>query len=155
MKNIQLSEQKARELYQTASSELKQILEENFTKELLSGKITDRIKCWADVERELGHPVNIYPFGNDKQLKALSAFNKIQSLSKVLNEGWKPDFSNTNEYKWYPYFRKDARSGWVFYSAAYGRYGAAMGSGFYFKTEELAKHAAKYFMDVYLDYLPE
>ena len=48
MKTLQISEQKARELYKTGSKDLKTILEESFTKEFFSNDITDRIKTYED-----------------------------------------------------------------------------------------------------------
>lgn len=158
MKTIQLSVQKAAELYKTASPEFKQLLEQNFTKEQLSEKITDRMKSWLDLVEFLGGKYNIHlPYWDDtvdKKCKSQNAFAKIQYINDVLNEGWKPDFNNRNEYKWFPYFEK-TKSGWVFLgSLCFGSSGC-MGSGFYFKSKELSDYAGRQFLDIYKEYLPE
>ena len=58
MKTLQLSEQKARELYRSGSKELKTVLEESFGKEsfgkdFFSQDVTERVKTYLDACHEL------------------------------------------------------------------------------------------------------
>lgn len=158
-KTIKLEESTAKKLYKTASSELRTILEENFGKALFSEKITDRIKTWEDVCEELGIDDSVLPYKNPKGKQQIStnAFVKIQYISQVLNEGWEPNFKNTNEYKYYPWFEYRSFSpggdfgfGYSFACSVRG----FMGSGFYYKTKELSDYAGKQFLEIYQEYLP-
>ncbi len=148
-KKIELSVETARSLYKTATPELKVILEENFDKKDLSNKITDRIKTLDDVRRKL-----VLTDLSTKQALSRRAFASLQEIAQALNEGWEPDFNNTDEGKWYPLFAK-AESGWVFY-CSYVHYSTSkVGFGSCFRSKELSDYAAAQFFDVYLDYLPE
>lgn len=155
MKTLQLEDQKARELYKTGSTELKQILLSTWGKDFFSEKITDRIKTWEDVLAEANvKEEDIIPFlhPKNKQQKSLNAIAKIQLLSQVLNEGWKPDFSNYTECKYYVWFEYK-NGAWRFFGLFCRNDSASLGAGFYFKTKELAEYAGKQFLNIYQDYL--
>jgi hypothetical protein len=78
--------------------------------------ITDRINGWEDVAEILGiHPVNDLPFPtpkNDRE-EATNAFYIIDSSIDVYNEEWVPDFTDSNEEKWFPIW-KGNQSGFGF-----------------------------------------
>ncbi len=138
--------------YNAACAEWKQKLKEKFP-DAWPQSITDKIKTFADVEACIGKVILPYANPSNKQQISTNAFVKIQHLSQVLNEGWEPDFKNTNEYKWYPWFERKG-SGWVFGGGCCGCHGGGLGSGFWYKTEELAIYAGKQFIDLYKEYLP-
>lgn len=68
-------------------------------------EITDRVKSYADACNVLG----IEPM-NEDNMKAQGfrpdeiARRKLEAITEALNEGWKPDWNNTDECKYYPYF---------------------------------------------------
>ena len=81
--------------------------------------------------------------------KALEAHYKLVVITEALNEGWKPDWKDYSEDKYYPWFKNDGFSfdgvgGWFASSA--------VGSRLCFKSEELAKYAGKKFIKLYKDY---
>ncbi len=63
------------------------------------------------------------------------------------NEGWIPDWNNTNEYKYFPYFKMGSSSGVGFSSVDYDYWvtNSNVGSRLCFKSADLAKHAGKLF----------
>ena len=150
MATLTITDKKARELYPTASSDLKTILVETFGEQFFSGKITDRIKTWTDVHAELNGEV-----GELTGTKDEIAYKKLKAIAKVLNEGWVPDWDNSNQYKWYPWFymtkTSSSPSGFGLgvvcddYSCSY------VGSRLCYRTRKLAEHAAKHFIDLYRD----
>ena len=91
---------------------------------------------------------------NPRHLKALSALNKLFTIAEAWNKAddFVPDFSNGNQYKYYPWFvyDKDA-AGFVFantnYSATYTY--AYFGSRLCFKTANRACQFGKMFADLY------
>lgn len=71
--------------------------------------ITERVKCWDDVVRELGYdPVERMldhcerGDGFDIEPDEI-AYIKLKAIAKVLNDGWEPQFT-TDEYRYFPWF---------------------------------------------------
>jgi len=164
---IEVSNDLIYEAYEAANAAQKKMLTKHF--EIVSNKITDRIKTWDDVVRELKLDEKKPSFtkslseliqkllGIEKSKEELAtiAFWKINKISQALNEGWKPDFTNYNQYKYYPYFERK-KSGWVLCSDCFDFIDCAfLGSGYFYKTRELAMYAGEQFLDIYKDYLPE
>lgn len=157
-KNLVIEENKAKELYKTADISFKQILEDTFGKEFFSTKITDKVKSWKDIveiHETLYGKISLPTEGRNKQELSINAFYKIQCISKVLNESWIPNFLNSSEKKYYPYFEKSSGGGWLVCSYSYWYAVSTMGFGLYFKSSELALFAGNTFLDIYKDYLPE
>ncbi len=125
-----------------------------------SAKAIDRIKSFEDACHELG----MDPSGTLKiesssdhldegDLKAAAAFLKLTIIARALNEGWKPDWSDGSQRKWYPWF--EWKSGFGFSDSSYVNWNAnaTVGSRLCFKTEELATYAGQQFIDIYQDFL--
>jgi hypothetical protein len=154
-KQLLVDESQARSLYRTATAEFKQMLETTFGKEFFSMKITDRIKTYEDACRELGIAdqldVTLVELGFTPDEINL---RKIKTITEALNEGWKPDWNNSEQYKYYPYFRMSS-GGFVFGGAVYGSSAADAGaaSRLCFKSSELAEYAGKQFLKLYSDYI--
>lgn len=95
------------------------------------------------------------------------AYRKLKIIIEALNEGWKPDWSNIDEDKWYPYFYAKKRAlfgGDAFFGASFGFASARatnvpadastyIGSRLCFKSEKLADYAATQFIDLYNQFL--
>jgi hypothetical protein len=132
------------------AKELRKIIESSKT-----GKITDRIKTFYDVLDESGEcEGDIIPFSDPKtsEHKALNASARLFVICRVLNEGWSPDWNNSSEYKYYPWFKM---SGLGLSSYDYGgTYSDTyVGSSPCFKSSELAEYAGKQFISIYKDFL--
>lgn len=155
MKTLQISEQKARELYKSGSSELKSILEEYFGKDFFSQKITDRVKTYEDACHEL----STSPLDENKLMelgltKHDIAYQKLTTIIKALNEGWVPDVCDDRVYRWYPWFNTNGSpSSFAFNDSHCVNAYACAGSGsrLKFRTHELAEYAAKQFIDIWKD----
>jgi len=157
-KQLLIEESEARKIYQTASMELKKMLETTFSKEFFSMKITDRIKTYEDAVKELGCEPNDELSDDEMMLNGFSpdelTLRKIKVFTKALNEGWKPDWNDSNQPKYYPYFKMSS-GGFVFDGTYYGRSSAYAGnaSRLCFKSKELAEYAGKQFEKLYSDYI--
>lgn len=161
-KAIKMAEKVALELYQTANDQLKSVLEKGFGKAFFTPKpsknIMDIVKTWKDVLTVLKlKEADVIPFPKPKNKKqrSLNAFSKIQEITRALNQDWTPDFNNSNQAKYYPYFEKTNDGGWVFNFYVYYDRIASLGSGCFLKSSELATYAGKQFLDIYKEYLPE
>ena len=64
------------------------------------------IKTFADACKKLGIDPKI-PYISDipeEFKKPMIAYYKLQVIYKVINNGWKPDWGNYNQYKYYPWY---------------------------------------------------
>lgn len=155
MKTLQLSEQKARELYRSGSKELKTVLEESFGKDFFSQDVTERVKTYLDACHELGRePLD------EKKLLELGltehdiAYQKLTLIIEALNEGWKADVCDANVKRWYPWFKPNGSpSSFAFDISSYDDESAYAGCGsrLCYKTCELAEYSAKQFIDIWKD----
>jgi len=116
--------------------------------------IKERIKNFDDVLKYHGYERDEKTFERDLTergfLEDEIAYCKLKLITKALNEGWTPDWSNVKEYKYYPWFNMNPSGGGFSYDCYGGGYtGSAVGSRLCFKSCELAEYAAKQFRDVY------
>ena len=121
-------------------------------------QITEKIKTFEDACEALGiksedfkitYPENVSHHG-----KAFAAHMKLVIIAEALNEGWKPNWSDWDEYKYYPWFRMGSPSGVGFSCLGCGRDFTAsdVGSRLCFKSRELAKYAGNQFEELYKEY---
>lgn len=105
---------------------------------------------------KLDDVANLVSEVNPKHIKALIAYNRLCTIAQAWNkaDGFEPDFSNTSQYKYFPWFEysRDA-AGFVF---AYANFtaasaGASFGSRLCFKTRERAMQFGKQFIDLWND----
>lgn len=71
---------------------------------------------------------------SEAQCKRMVAFNKLQNIAKYLNKGWKPDFSDSNNYT----ICKNCAGWYCLLSNTKYQAGAI-----YFRTEDLANEAIR------------
>jgi hypothetical protein len=126
-----------------------------------TGTVIERVKTFEDVCEELGIDTDgalpykepkegdLYSLSADKI--ATNAFVKVSLIAKALNEGWWPNWDDSNEYKYYPWFDMRDGSGSGFSGSAYhgSHSNTGVGSRLCFKSRELCEYAAKQFEEVY------
>ena len=134
-----------------------------FYKEEDYEEITDRVKTYEDACKVLGvEPIN------EQNAKAQGfrsdeiARRKLETIAAALNEGWKPDWNNTDQYKYYPYFyiqenANGASAGLSFADTndAASNTNAYIGSRLCFYASRLARYAGNQFTDLYEQILIE
>lgn len=157
-KTLKLEEQTAKSLYKTASPEFKKMLEESFGEAFFRQDICDRIQTIDDVlqiVRKTYNQVVPFQYPKNKAQRSLNATALLQCITEAYNEGVQLDWSNDSQAKWYPWWIKKDRVGWVVYYYCCDCSIAYLGFGLYFVSEKTAKDAATKFKDIYLDYLPK
>jgi hypothetical protein len=113
------------------------------------------IKTFEDACQKLGlDPANLPRGTIDEFEKPVIALFKLLIVFKAINNGWRPDWNNSNQYKYYPWFGVFS-SGFGFslshYICTYT--GASVGSRLCTDTSEKALYMAEQFKDLYQDYL--
>lgn len=112
------------------------------------------------------NPKKVIPLFRDfpaKDRKAMIAHAKLIIIAKAANrlanggKPWKADFSNHDQYKYYPWFYQESGKGVSsgFRYVGYGgwRSGADVGSRLCFLNYELAKYVGETFLKLYYDYM--
>lgn len=102
--------------------------------------------------------VKVIPEVREHHAKALNALNKLFTIAEAWNkaDNFIPDFSNRNQYKYFPWFvYNDKTAGFVsaytYHSASYAS--AYFGSRLCFSTSERAEQFGKQFIDLWNDFL--
>lgn len=116
--------------------------------------ITERIKTFEDACRELGlTDVKLGITGLDDDKDSIVAYTKLTIIARALNEGWKPDWSDSGQYKYVPWFEHKSGFGLSYGDCDSWYSFTLVGSRLCYKTGELAKYAATQFADLYKDFL--
>lgn len=95
---------------------------------------------------------------NPKHIKALIAYNRLCTIAQALNkaDGFEPDFSNTSQYKYFPWFEYSRDAAGFVYAHTYNTAtyaNANIGSRLCFKTRERAMQFGKQFIDLWNEVL--
>lgn len=154
METLQIIKENAIKAYKEADIKGKQLLINLFDKTVFLKNITERVKTFDDALVVLG--LNKEKF--DDSIKDLSkdevAYKKLKIINKALNEGWTPNWDDSDEYKYYPWFKKvGSGAGFSYYDYFFDYSYSLVGSSLVFKSSELAKYAGQQFIDIYNDFL--
>lgn len=119
----------------------------------MSKEITEVIKTFEDAIKATGRP-ETPDFSNvpEDLREYFSAQYQMVVLIEALNEGWKPNWNNNNEPKYFPWFYKESVSSGCVFGGSDCRYSSASagrGSRLCFKTRELAQYTGKQFIDIW------
>ncbi|THU34222.1 hypothetical protein FAM09_24705 [Niastella caeni] len=139
----------AKKLFPKSSDEWKAILIENFGKDFFNEKITDRVKTFEDACLVIGiDPADVCHEADEPDDVA---YKKLKVIARALNEGWEPDYNNSNQRKWFPWFYMD-KPGFRLHGCDYAYSITPVGARLVFKSEELARYAANQFLVLYSNY---
>lgn len=158
MRTLQIKQDSLLVAFRNAGKEGKQVLSDLFGKQVaLYDNITDRVKSFEDACQVLGISTNVPEVKGlpRKHQKAIIANYKLIIIAEALNEGWKPNWQDSDEYKYYPWFDMSNPAG-VGYSdtgsaASYAN--APVGSRLCLKNRELAIYFGQTFTDLFNDSL--
>lgn len=158
MKKVEITAENAKQAFDKATKEGKELLTALLGEDLFKPKdIKERIKTFYDALENVGASDNVKILleynGIDKDTLSSQAHAKLTIIAKALNEGWTPDYSNSSQYKYYPWFKFTPGVGFSYdgYDDAHSVSG--VGSRLCFKSSDLAKYAGEQFNDIYNDFL--
>lgn len=157
MERLYVDKEKAKSLYEKASPEFQAMLEDTFGKRLFK-RVQDRIKSYEDACNEIGLELEDLPDVENcepEDRASIIAFYKLTIIARALNEGWTPNWQDSHEYKYYPWFNMTNPPGFICtntYHAATSA-GASFGSRLCCKSDELAAYFGKQFEKLWAEYL--
>lgn len=151
MQKLEVERSFANKVYRSTDPPGKKVLE-NLFGDIFNNDITEIVKTFEDACGILGiDPDDVF---NASDSEDEIAYKKLKIIAKALNEDWLPDWNNSNQRKWAPWFYLN-NPGFRFDDSDYGITGAdaSGGSRLCFATEELATYAAKQFLSLYENFL--
>lgn len=137
----------AKQLYPDAPNWFQKILTETFGDDLFKKRSFEDIKTFEDACEELGIDPETVTHKNDTPDEA--AYKKLKVVIKAINQGWVPNWSNKNQYKWWPYFNLSSGSGFSCSFSFYDYSYTTVGSRLCFESEAKSSYAAKQFNELY------
>ena len=115
--------------------------------------IKEKIKSFEDAMEATGRKEmpDFSTFPEDMR-KHFEALFKMVVIVEALNEGWKPDWEDGSEWKYYPWFYMSPSS-FAFYVSDCDSEHANAGSGsrLKLKSDDLAEYCAVQFLDIWKD----
>lgn len=154
METQNIEKKKAQNAFKKANKEVKALLMELFGEKTFSEKITDRVKTYEDAcsvlgVSELDGTVTVVDGCLKDDSGSIMAYCKLIIIARALNEGWTPNWEDSNEPKYYPYFKMKAGFGFSLSCYLCGDSHAAVGSRFVFPSEEISDYYAKQFIEIH------
>lgn len=157
MNTLETPKLKAIEAYNQAGEDGRNTLKKLFGEDLFLQKITDLVKTFEDALELASPSENLKTLleynGNDQIFIGAKNHAKLSIIAQALNEGWKADYSDKSQYKYYPWFEHKTGFGLSYANSHYDGSYSTVGSRLCFKTSELAEYAGKQFKELYRAYL--
>lgn len=150
---LTITKNNAIQAYFNADAEMKKVLANLFGKEIMSQKITDRVKTFQNACEVLGvASSDVLPTSKITN-SAVTAVAKLFIIAEALNEGWKPDWQDSDQYKYMPWFEDNSGVGLSFHDLDDWCTYSTIGSRLCYKSKELAEYAAIQFKEIYNDFI--
>lgn len=171
---IEISKVELQKLFETlthypqiSKEQVESEMKKMFGEEVFKSNVMDRVKTFEDACRELNiDPVKWLEENETNKMDAhVLAYLKLCIIAKALRGSWKPNWANTDEWKYYPWFKivpavvGDADGGsklgvsvlasFSVASASNADFGGALAS----ETEEIAIYFGKQFAEIWKEYL--
>lgn len=153
---MKITKEEALMLYPKTEDWFKEILEKEFGRDIFIGSDFRNLKTFAVCCMVCGTTEE--EFENKWRNVLIDfqslAFERMKIINRAINQEWEPDYFNTDQYKWAPWF-KVSSSGLVFTYSGYDYVSTYAGVGFRlcFETEEKANHAGLYFTKYFQEFI--
>lgn len=154
METLEIKKEAAMAAHENAKNSGKKLLEDLFGKKTFLKEVTERIKTFDDVLDEVGLDRQKFENSCLGLTPDEVAYRKVKLIVQAFNEGWEPDWSDSNQTKYYPWFNMPGSSGSGFSFGGYDNWDTAslVGSRLCFKSRALCIYAAKQFEDIYNEF---
>jgi len=153
--SLQIEENEAKRLYDDVPPWFQKQLIKEFGQDVFIKQDFENIKTFDDACRKCGTTEEEF---NEKwnSLGLPSdtlTYEKIKIVVKAINNGWTPDWDNTNQPKYYPWF--NLSSGFAFGATYYycTDTDAGCGSRLCFESREKSDYAGQQFLELYKEFI--
>ena len=152
---LTLKKTTAKKLYPESPEWFQKVLTETFGADCFKKREFYDIKTFADACEEIGITEEEFNY----RFAALGLdpdtinYEKLKIVAKAINQGWTADWDNTDQQKWWPYFKLSSGFGFSDSLFSFDCTGAGVGSRLCFETEKKSTYAANQFIDIYEQFL--
>ena len=153
MNDLQITKEKALKIYDKADAKGKALLVKVFGKQALKKNAIDRIKTIDDILADNDITKQQFESDCEKLTEDEKAYRLIKMLCLSLNQGWKPNWKDSDEFKYFPWFEIDGSSCFRYHDCDCWYVFSIIGSRLCFVSRELAEYAGKQFTDIYKDFM--
>jgi hypothetical protein len=153
---MEITKQQAQKLFNESPEWFKKQLKEAFGKECFEKKHFRDIKTFEDACEALGISSDggCMPVYDEEESADEIAYKKLKVIVAAINQGWTPDWRDSSQTKWFPWFRVlSSGSGFSVSHYDYVNASTCVGSRLCFETKEKAEFAATQFIDLYKSFL--
>ena len=121
----------------------------------MKNNIMNKVKTFEDACKILGlnpkdllykAPPNV---GLEDYEEVFNANAKLMIITRCLNEGWKPNWDDNKETKYYPWFEMKTVPSFGLHDVNAVGWNSSVGSRLCFKDKKLCEYATKQFKDIY------
>jgi hypothetical protein len=144
---LKIEKETAKKIYDSVPEFFKEQLESEFGKETFRKRVFTDIKTFGDACEALGIDPASVVSTNDAADEA--AYKKLKVVIKAINQNWIPDWSNTSQRKWWPWFVLSSGFGFSGSDCNCADSNAYVGSRLCFESEEKSDYCAKQFIDLW------
>ncbi len=138
-------------LYDESPDWFKEQLEKEYGKNFFDGKSFLYIETFEDACEAIDiHPDDVY---HDRDSIDEIAYKKLKVIIIAVNNGWKPNWKNENEKKWFPWFVLSSGFGFSGSLYLYANAYSSVGSRLCLESKEKADYVGQQFIDLYKDLL--
>jgi hypothetical protein len=151
MSTLKLDEQTAKKLFDESPDWFKEQLTEAFGKGCFEKRNYEGIKTFDDACKALG--VSPEEILNENDTPDENAYKKLKVVAKAINQKWAPDWENTDQRKYYPYFVLSSGFGFSHSLFCCDHTDSSVGSRLCFETYDQASYAGQQFIELYRIFL--
>lgn len=153
MSKLKISKETAIKLHPEAPNWFKKVLDESFGEDTFKPRDWHDIKTFEDACEALGITNESHtPIFDEDEAPDEIAYKKLKVIVAAINQGWQPDWSNSDQYKYYPYFNLSSGSGFSGRGCDFGYSYSSVGSRLCFESKEKCLYAAEQFKSIYKDF---
>lgn len=140
----------AKKLFPESPEWFKEELIKQFGKETFEKRDFRDIKTFEDACKELDISTAQFLGGDTRDE---TAYKKLKIIIQAINQGWTPNWSNSSQRKWWPWFVLSSGFGFSYSDCNYTYTFAGVSSRLCTDTKEKAVYMATQFEAEYKDYL--
>ena len=148
---LSIDKNTAKRLYAESPDWFKKQLDDEFGQDTFKPKDFETIRTFEDACAKIG----VDPSSVIKEDDASDeiAYKKLKVITRAINNGWTPDWNNTNQQKWYPWFKLSSGFGFRVSCCDYVFADTGSGSRLCFESKEMSTYAGTQFIDIYEQFI--
>jgi hypothetical protein len=151
MSEVKITKETAKKLYVSVPDFFKKQLEAAFGKDAFRKIDYEDIKTFEDACEAL--VINPNAVWNNNDTADEAAYKKLKVIIRAINQSWIPDWNNTSQRKWFPWFHISSGFGFGGSDCGFGRSHSHVGSRLCFESKEKSDYAGRQFTAIYEEFL--